>query len=797
MFRHYLKTALRNLRKQKGYSILNISGLALGLACSILIVFYIHHELSYDRFHANADRIFRITMEGSIGREMINMAITPYPLAPALVDRYPEVAGAARIQKRDPVPVKYADREFVESGIVYADPGLFDVFSFPFVRGDAKTALERPLTLVLTEGAARKYFGAEDPLGKFLKLDNQFDFAVTGIIKDVPQNSHLKFDLICSLETYFANNPGAREKWVDNINGYTYIRLDRPEAWKPLAGKLPGLIDEKVGKILRAVKGDIHLHLQPLAAIHLRSKLEWEFGGNSDILYIYIFAAIAVVILAIACVNFMNLATARSARRAREVAMRKVVGACRRDIGGQFLGESIGTSLIALMMALVFVKLALPLFKSISGIELALGGGELAWLVPMFFGLALFVGFVAGSYPAVYLSAFQPVKVLKGGSDSGSQSARFRRFLVVGQFALSIVMISGTRIISDQIRFMKNTDLGFEKSQVLAIRTADRNILKTLDQVKSRLKEVPGVLDVSATSFLPGQEQSGGGFVPEGFEGVVRCRQIWADPDYVRTMGMEIIRGRDLSIDMPSDAKNSILLNEAAVRKIDWKDPVGKTVNMSVGPFQKSTKTVVGVVRDFHQSSLRDRIEPITIQSEMKYLEFIACRIKADQAGRIVEGLKKAWGTVSPGKFFDYFFLDESFDAQYRAEERLNKIFSSFSLMAIAIAGLGLFGLASYMAERRKKEVGIRKVLGATVGEVVKLLSTDFVKLVGLAALIAWPVTFFVMNLWLRGFAYRTSVRPWALIGSGLAALAIACLTVSCQAIRAASADPVESLKHE
>jgi len=801
MFRHYVKTALRNLRRQKGYSFLNISGLALGMACTILIVFYIHHELSFDRFHANADSIFRVTMEGVAGGNAVNMAITPNPMPQSLLSRYPEVRNAARIRRSETIPVKHADREFIEPGIAYADPGLFEVFTFPVIRGDAKTVLDRPYTVVLTESAARKYFGTEDPMGKFLKFDNRTDFSVTGVIKDVPHRSHLRFDLLCSLETDYAEDPGSRDDWLGSFSGLTYIRLDRPQAREPLEGKLPGLMDEAMGSELRAMKASLRLRLQPLTDIHLRSKLRFEFGPNGDSLSIYIFAAIAVFILAIASVNFMNLATARSARRAREVGMRKVVGAGRRDLVGQFLAESVSASLFALIAALIFVKLALPLFKSISGIDLALGPGELAWLIPMSLGLAVFVGLAAGSYPAFYLSAFQPVKTLKGGpggSQAGSGSAALRRVLVVGQFLLSIVMISGTWTIGDQVRYMKSKDMGFQEDQVLAIRTSDERILQALDQVKSRLKEVPGVLDVSATTFVPGEGQSINPVVPEGFpeNATVGYREVVADTDYVRTLGMEIVRGRDFSGDMLSDSADSILLNETAVRESGWDDPIGKTIKIAAGKaFQ--TKTVIGVVRDFHYSSLRNRIEPLYISNEMRSLSALAVRVKADRTGRIVGELKTTWEAISPGQLFNFFFVDELFDAQYRSEERLNRIFSAFSLVAISIACLGLFALASYMAERRRKEVSIRKVMGATNGEMVGLLSGEFLRLVGLAALVAWPVAYFAMSAWLREFAYRTPIRPWPFLFSGLAALAIAFLTVSFQAVRAAWANPADSLKYE
>jgi putative ABC transport system permease protein len=800
MLKNYLLVTWRNVKRQKGYSFLNIFGLALGMACAILIVFYIHHELSYDRFHANADRIYRVTMEGRFGGEPIHMAVTPNPLAPALVSRYPEVAAATRVLRRGPISVKYADREFMESGIVFADPSLFEVLTFPLVRGDAKTALARVGDVVLTERTAAKYFGTEDPVGKVITFDNRFEYAVTGVIQDIPPESHLRFDLACSMETYHAISPGRRDDWINTVNGYTYVRLNRTEARKPLEAKLLGLAEEKMGKDLRDMNGEARFLLQPLANIHLRSNLQWEFGGNGDILYVYIFAAIAVGILAIACVNFTNLATARSARRAREVGMRKVVGACRRDLIGQFLAESMGASLLALMAALVIVKVALPIFESISGFELTLGAGQLAWLVPLVLGLVLFVGFAAGSYPAVYLSALRPGRVLKGGWVAGSGSARFRRLLVVGQFVLSSVMIIGTLIIGSQIRYMKSRDLGFRKDQILAIRTQDRNILNSLDEVKARLKEIPGVLEVAATTSVPGQGQATNAVVPEGAEGnaSVLYRAIDADADFIRTMGMEIVQGRDFSQTMPTDGRKAVLINETAVRRLGWKSPIGRTLKFSVaGSPQLSVKTVVGVVRDFNYSSLREAVEPLYINNEMVFLELLAVKIKADEAGRIVSELKQAWKTISPGKLFDYFFASDLFAAQFRSEERLNKIFSSFSLLAIAIACLGLFGLASFLAEKMKKEIGIRRVLGASLGQVVWLLSREFLVLVGLAALVAWPIAYSAMSFWLRGFAYRTTIQPWAFIGSALAALAIAFLTVSYQAARAASANPVESLKYE
>jgi putative ABC transport system permease protein len=714
--------------------------------------------------------------------------------------KFPEVAGAAQFRKRGTHSIQAGGAEYTEPGIVFADTGLFDVFTFPMIQGDPKTALERPYTVVLTERTARKYFGSTDPIGKSLKFDNQTDYTITGVLKDIPSNSHVRFSVICALETWQATNPNAREDWYSDITFYTYIRLKQSEEAQALEKKFPALMDEKLGLMAKMMKAKMELRLQPLTDIHLKSKLQWEFDGNGDILYVYVFAAIALVILAIACVNFMNLATARSARRAREVGMRKVVGAGRREIFWQFLAESMSASLLALAAALVIVKLALPLFRSVSGIDLAIGARQLAWLVPMFFALVAFVGFAAGSYPAVYLSAFQPVRALKGGnrgSGAGTGSGKFRSLLVVGQFVLSVAMIIGTIVIGDQLRYMKTRDLGFRKEQVLAVRTTDSKIFRSLDQVKSRLKSIPGILEVSAASLVPGQEDATQAVSPEGTSAMQIYRIIGADADYTRTLGMKIVAGRDFSRDFPADVQNSALLNETAIRKLGWDKPVGKTVKIATGMNTHKLKTVVGVVQDFHYASLRDRIEPLMIENEIGRAALLALKINAGDARRIVDELKNAWKTLSPGFLFDYFFVDELFEAKFRSEERLNAIFSSFSILAIAIACLGLFGLTSFMAEQKKKEIGIRKVLGATIGEIVGLLSTQFLKLVGLAALIAWPIAYFAMNTWLRSFAYRTSLSPWTFFGSGMAAVVIAFLTVSYQAVRAASADPVDSLKYE
>lgn len=799
---NYWKTAVRKARRQMAYSFINIAGLALGMAACLLIAFYIRQELGYDRFHRDADRIVRVTIDAVLGGNPINAPRSPAPLAAHLASSYPEVRASARIVQWDSLPVRLGDRELGPAEMAFADPALFDVFTFPLALGEAPSALSRPYTLVLTKPAAELYFGTDNPVGRFLKIDGRLDFEVTGVLQDIPRNSHLPFDMLCSLETYFSMNPGVRDLWFGNFKYFTYLRLRRPEDRGLLEAKLPGLVEDKMGRALKSLKSVFRFRLQPLTSIHLRSHLQWEYADNGSILYVYLFGAVAVVILAIACINFINLTTARSARRAKEVGLRKVVGASRLDLIGQFLGESIGTSAMALCLALVAAQASLPLVKALTGFDLSAGARLGIWLVPPLLGLALFCGLAAGGYPAFYLSSFQPGQVLKTGSQAGPGSPRFRRILVVGQFTLSVAMMIGTQTIGDQIRYMKSRDLGFRKDQVLVVIPAGGNDRPSPERVKAALREIPGVVSAAVAAFVPGQdqgEQSIDVVVPEGAarSANLLLRRFNADPDFVRTLGMTIVKGRDVSERIPSDAGQAVLLNEEAVRQTGWADPIGKTIRVYGGNDQYETKTVVGVVKDFHYSSLRDAIEPAYITGALGGAGLFVVKLKTDSVARLLADLKDAWRAAFPGGRFDYVFVDEGFRTAYRQEERLNSIFTSFSLLAVAIACLGLFGLASYMAEQRRKEIGIRKVLGASVGSVVGLFAGEYLKLVGLAALIAWPIAFFAMSTWLRGFAYRTGIRPETFLGSAAAALAIAFLTVAYQARRAALADPAASLKCE
>ena len=800
MLGNYLKIALRNFKRQKGYSFITLAGLALGMACCLLIIIYIQYELSYDRFHTDADHIYRIVMDASIGSTKLKVPITNNPLSPTLASDYPEVIASTRIRKISKILVEYEDNQFYESGSLFADASIFDVFSFPFINGNPRNALVRPFTVVLTETSARKYFGGANPVGKVLRLDSAKDYEVTGVIEDIPPNSHLTFDILISFETLFVARPQARDDWISAHN-FTYLRLHENAAVSGLENKFPAMVEKYLGPSLKALGGSIRYSLQPLTDIHLHSNLQFEFAPNSSILYVYIFSAIALFILGIACINFMNLATARSTKRAREVGMRKVLGAERQNLIRQFLGESTIYSLLALFVALVLVRMALPVFRIISGINFQMGAAQLIWLIPLGVGLIIFTGIVAGSYPAFFLSAFRPARVLKGSRFAGTGGRRFRHVLVITQFAVSITLLIGTWIIRNQIQYMKNVNLGFTKEQVLVSNVDDPKVFRDILAVKARLKQIPGVVEVAGADAVPGQGPMATtvGVVPEGYtneEGIL-MKAIRADEDYLAALGMELAAGRNFSREMTTDRQGAFLVNEVAVKQFKWEDPVGRTIKIQGLGQRGASVPVIGVVKNFHYASLREELEPICIGVGMGGLDKLVIRVQTENITGLISQLKDTWKEIDPGHPFDFFFLDDFFDAQYRSEEQLNRIFASFSGLAIMIACLGLFGLSSFMAEQRTKEIGIRKILGASVPEVVILLSRELLVLVGLAVLVAWPVAYFTMGSWLRNFPFRTSFNPWIFLFSGLAALAIAVLTVSFQAAKAASADPVDSLRYE
>ena len=799
MFKNYLKSALRNIKKHKGYASINIIGLAIGMACCILIVMYIATELSYDRYHKNAGRIFRLGLDANMGGIKVVAPISTVPSAPAIVQNYPEVVDAVRIRTVSRTSVEYENKQFYEDGILYADNSIFSVFTFPMVIGDSRTALETAYSVVLTEDTARKYFGDLNPVGRTLKLNNELNFVITGVMKNVPPNSHFTFDMVCSYETLYDRNKEIMEEWF-NFRDYTYLLLSEGFDHRELESKFPALIAKHMGSTLQAIGGEINFFLQPLTIIHLHSNLENEMSPNSSITYIYIFAAVAIFILCIACINFMNLATARSSTRAKEVGMRKVVGAERKELVRQFLGESLLYSYLSLLMALLISWLVLPFVSSLSGRDLSMNFARVPWLIPGLIGLALFVGLLAGSYPALFLSAFRPVQVLKGNLKTGSSHSRLRSVFVVSQFMISIILIIGTGIILSQIQFMKNKSLGFDKENVLVVEIMDRSMRRTLDSIKAEIQRIPGVLSVSSTSLVPGQEPSVQPFVPEGYtEKQAQLMEIfWIDHDFFPTLGMEVVKGRNFSPEFGTDSSSAVIINETAARRYGWENPVGKTIRAPSDEIMKwESFTVVGVVKDFHRTSLHSVIAPQLIGNDPDRFDELAIRIAPENTDATLNLLREKWKEIDPQRPLDFFFLDSHLDSQYGAEERLSDILSVFSAFAIFIACLGLFGMASFAAEQRTKEIGIRKVLGASVPGVVVLLSKDFLKLIAVANLMAWPLVYFGMHQWLQNFAYKTGINIWIFLFTGVVAMGIALATVSYQSIKAAFLDPIKAIKYE
>jgi putative ABC transport system permease protein len=798
MLKNYLKIAFVNLKKHRAFSFINIAGLAIGIACCILILAYVFHELSYDRHHEKAQNIFRLRSELKISGEHLDIPKSSPPIADYLIQNYPEVIDAVRFRQIGRVPVRYRNIQFYENHVFLADNSVFDIFTFPMIKGDPQTALNTANSAVITEDFAQRYFGEDDPLGKVININNQYDFVIKGIVKNIPQNSHFIFDILCSFITYAQDNKPEMQNWL-SINNYTYILLEQGADYKQLERKFPGMLEKKVGAMLKYVKGEMILTLQPLTRIHLHSNLMQEIAGNSDIIYVYIFAAIALFILAIACINFMNLSTARSANRAKEVGLRKVLGADRGKIIRQFLSESVFYSLLSLIVALFLVDLVLPLFRSLSGIELHIDYAKNLWLLPSLVGLAVLVGLIAGSYPAFFLSAHQPMDVLRGQPKSGPKSNRFRSVLVIVQFSISIILIVGTIIVFNQLHFMKNRRLGFHKEQIIVIPVSDESTSESLRPVKQELLSHTGILSVAASSQVPGQTTYINPFIPEGFppEQMQYMGELYIDHDFIPSMGIEITAGRNFSADLKTDASQSVIINETAAKKFGWDTPVGKTIQEVTMSKELREYTVIGVVKDFHMESLRKKIIPLFIGCTTHQFNSLSVRAKPENFPETLSFLKTKMKQIDPLRPFEYSFLDDSFDAQYSAEERLSRVFSYFSILAIFIACLGLFGLASFSAEQRTKEIGVRKVLGASVAGIVVLLSKEFTKWVLIANAIAWPIAYFSLNQWLQGFAYRTSLTLTAFVFSAIISILVALLTVSYQAIKTAMANPVDSLRYE
>lgn len=797
MLKNYIKIALRNLKKYKAYSLINITGLAIGMACCILIIQYVRDELSYDLHHEKADRIYRLVdsldMSESASRYF---ALSSAPFAPALKSEFPEVEDAVRFFLGRRRMVTYGENKYYEEGIIFADASLFQIFTLPLIEGNPGTALNAPHTIVISESMALKYFGHETPMDKIMKI-NDDDYLIAGIMKDIPRNSHFRADIFASMKT-LEQIPTVQERYFQNWarhEFYTYLLIKEGYSASGLQGKLPGFIEKHAAQQIKTILGStLSSTLQPLKSIHLRSHLQHEIGPNGDIKYVTIFSVVALFILLIACVNFMNLATARSVNRSKEVGLRKVVGANRHQIIRQFMGESFVYTFCALFLAFLFVRIALPIFNSLTGKEIGvqdLRNVIILWAVVF---ILFFVGLLSGIYPALILSQHRPVNVLKGSATVKSGRSLLRKGLVVMQFGISIFLIIATGTVLNQLDFLKNRKLGFDKDHVVVVTIRENSIRKNSEAIKADLKQNPHILDATIAIGVPGGVIAGDAIqlVTEEGKKTMTVRMIYADHDYIKTMGMEIVEGRDFSGKMSTDAKEAFIVNEAAVRGLELENPLGTQVEWG----DKKGK-IIGIVKDFQFQSLKDEITPLFIQIWPLNTYVFALRISPDNIPDTLAYIEKKWKELDPAHPFEFSFMDESFDRLYKSEEKLGQIFSAFSFLAIFIACLGLFGLALFMAEQRTKEIGIRKILGASVGRIFVLLAKEFVYLVFIANIVAWPLAYFLMREWLRNFAYRVNMESWIYLSSAVIALAIAFFTISFQALKAALTDPVKSLRYE
>ena len=805
MLKNYLKIAFRNLWKNKGFSALNIIGLATGLAVCLLIVLYVKDELSYDKYNVNANRIYRLDADIYFNNTEADMAVAPDPLPTAMVRDYPEVQQMVRINNQGDILIKKDKHNIQDHHAAFVDSTFFKVFTFPMIAGNPNTALDEPNSIVIDETTAKKYFNSTNVVGKTLYVDNSTNCKITGVIKDMPKQSSFHFSFL---------RPRGKEEshWLSN-NATCFIMVQPGVPRQKLQHDVDATVNNYLGKELQSQlnislsdltkKGNHFIyHLMPLTDIHLHSNKSYELEPTGDITYVYIFSAIALLILLIACVNFMNLSTARSANRAKEVGIRKVAGSLRSNLIIQFLTESVLISFISLLLAILMAAILLPLFNQLAHKQMFVSTLFSTWLLPVMIALVFLVGCVAGSYPAFYLSSFQPIDVLKGKVAKGFKSSWLRNGLVIFQFSISIMLIIGTIVIYNQLDFIRSRKIGYNRDEVLVLHNA-YNLNNNITTFRNELLNIPGVTDATVTGDLPTgtNYDNEGWFRDANFDAAktVILTNFYVDENYIPTLGMQMEKGRNFSKDFPSDS-TGIIINEAAVKVLGFKDPLKESLyrpNMNNGNINGATAyRIIGVVKDFNYSSMHNQVGPLLIQEGDNRGE-IAIRLNTKNIPSLIDKVQSKWNSMAPGQPFNYTFMDADFNKLYTSEQQTGKLFITFAIFAIFIGCLGLFGLVSYAAEQRTKEIGVRKVLGASVGGIVAMLSKDFAKLVLIAAVIAFPIAWWSMNQWLQSFAYRTHISWWIFVIAGLAAFLIALITVSLQAIKAALANPVKSLRSE
>ena len=797
MFKNYVKTALRIFRGQKGYTFINITGLAIGLTCTLLIMFYIQYELSFDRYHENANEIYRVVMfqKGNKyqGTEWFNA--TPGALKVAVTEEFPEVLKSTRARNRSGI-INYKGNVFRETNIRYTDPEFLEMFSFPLIYGERESALKEPFSLLLTEEMSTKYFGDNNPVGKVLNIDNR-DYTINGVLKNIPKNSHFTFDFVASFNTLYAVENGRRsaiETWNRGNNVWnTYILTKKDINVRELEEKITGLLKKYRERIT-----EDKFHLQPLTGIHLYSKTNFDAPNISDIRYIYLFSAIAFLIMIIACVNYMNLSTARSVKRAKEIGVRKVVGAYRINLIKQFYGESILFMLIALIISIIIVYLLTPGFSSFIERDLdfymILNGRMLLGLIV----ILIFVGLFSGSYPALLLSSFKPIDIIRGILKSGSsRSSRFRNILVLIQFIISVILIVCSMIIFYQLEYIRTANIGFQKDHII-YGIAEESIRNNFQPFKEEIAKNPNITDVYALGDIPISILSNSYPIWEGKQEDEGFLCYWGRVDYnfIDFFQVEIFKGRNFSKEYGTDVSEAWILNEAAVKAIGWENPVEKKFGYRG---RNPEGRVIGVVKNFHNTSLHIEVEPMALCliNPSRQRPYYAVKVNSENISSTIDFLEEKFKKFSPDYPFRYYFLDERVDRMYSSEKKLGQIFLYFTIIAIFISCLGLFGLVSFTAEQKTKEIGIRKVLGASVSKIVYILSREFIRWVILAVCIAFPIAWYAMQKWLENFAYKTDMGMGVFFTAFMVTICISFISVAYKSIRAATANPVNSLRNE
>ncbi len=810
MFKSFITVALRNIARQKAYALINVLGLSIGIACSILITLFVIHESSFDIFHEKADRIVRVWVNGQLAESKISSAYTAVPTGPAFLDEIPEVINYCRIETWENILIRQGERVFLEDNFYWADSGFFEIFSFPLISGDPSTVLTEPHSMVISEKMAKKYFGNEDPMGKVLEAFNDsVDYTITGVMEDIPDNSHIFCDFVVDFRSIWRAN---QTEWTSN-NVFTYLLLDEEtkpeimhEIFDPIVRKYVGPeIKHYVGITLEEWEagGNYYiLEAQPLSDIHFNTDIEHSMRPSSDKKYVYIFSLIALFIIVIACINFMNLSTARSAGRAREVGLRKVVGSSKKQLIFQFLAESLIMVVIALLLALLIVELSLPAFQNQTRVTLSINYLSEWYIIPALLGFALMVGLLAGSYPAFFLASFRPVAVIAGKLEAGTRSSRLRSILVVFQFGISIFIILGTLVISRQLNYLVSKELGFYKDQLVVLERFSTIGRDRVGTFKQEIAAFPGVISSTSSTMVPGHTNSYNAFLIEKRppEESFLLEVNWADHDYPVTYGLRLLDGRFLSQQYASDSSN-IIINEAAVKNFGITEPL-MTNFLQPGDeaLEINRLPVVGVLKDFHNSSLHNEIRPYMMRirpADWGWIPYLTVRLEPQSMQATLKQVETVWKEFTSDQPFDYFFLDDDFASRYEQEKRTRIIFLVFSVLAILVASLGLLGLTAFTTEQRTREIGIRKAMGANAVQVVRLISRETIILISIATLLAWPVSYFFTRDWLNDFAYRIELGVAPFLLSFAFALVISLITISFQTVAAALKNPADALRYE